>query len=403
MNTTLFPSIAKQLTPQMVQHVSQFLNETPARTQQAIDQAIPTLLAGLMHFSSVSQGPAHLFTLITHDNYSRLLNNLSGLCDEGNTTHNVITAGQEILRVVFADKRDAVRELIAGASGVSSASAASLLSLTAPVVAGVLARTRATQGLDATGLAKVLLDQKYFLSRQAPAGLAEIFGVKYLAHLGAEGAGGETARTPDSGQRVTTAPPTDKRTWKHWRWPALGFLAVGVVCFLVGRGPGRTQSLMVNWTPKAAPAVASRTLSGGATLPRQGGSFTTTLATFLGDAAMTTLPQTFVIDGVTFDAGTAQLTPASRLAVNTLLVLLRTYPTTDVQVDGYTDNIGDAAENKKLSGDRAAAVQAVLLRGGISAARVTTAGYGQEHPRASNETAAGRAANQRLELVVLKK
>jgi len=137
MNTNLLESITNQLTPQMIQKVGSFLGETPSQTQTAVDGVIPTLLAGLMHFSSLPNGPTQLLNLLNQANYGSLLNNLSGLLGEGNTTQNMITAGEEIMRVVFADKIDAVSERIALASGVTNASASSLLNLTAPVVVGV--------------------------------------------------------------------------------------------------------------------------------------------------------------------------------------------------------------------------------------------------------------------------
>ena len=101
MATNLLESISSQLTPQMIQHVSARLGETPAQNQQAIDKAIPTLLASLIHFSSTN-GSSQLLDLFNRANYGRLLNNLSGLLDEGNTTQNVMATGQEILSAVLA-------------------------------------------------------------------------------------------------------------------------------------------------------------------------------------------------------------------------------------------------------------------------------------------------------------
>src|SRR5229473_2440534 len=95
-----------------------------------------------------------------------------------------MTTGEEIVRVVFTDKLDAVSERIAFSSGVSNASASSLLSLTAPVVVGVLARARAAQGLNATRLTTLLMGQKEAMAKRAPAGLAEVFGLSNLTNLG---------------------------------------------------------------------------------------------------------------------------------------------------------------------------------------------------------------------------
>ena len=125
MNTNLLANITSQLTPQMMQKVSSRLGETSDHTQIAVDKAIPALLSGLLHLSSFTDGPAQLLNLINRDNYGRLLNNLSGLCDEGNTAQNMITVGQSILYLVFADKLEIVSKQVAAASGVTNDSASS--------------------------------------------------------------------------------------------------------------------------------------------------------------------------------------------------------------------------------------------------------------------------------------
>ena len=65
--------------------------------------------------------------------------------------------------------------------------------------------------------------------------------------------------------------------------------------------------------------------------------------------------------------------------------------------------MGDADANKKLSQDRADAVREIMTGNEIAASRLSTTGYGQEKPIASNDTDEGRAQNRRLELVVVKK
>jgi outer membrane protein OmpA-like peptidoglycan-associated protein len=74
-----------------------------------------------------------------------------------------------------------------------------------------------------------------------------------------------------------------------------------------------------------------------------------------------------------------------------------------VALEGHTDNTGDPIANKTLSVDRAVAVKELMVKGGIPASRITSAGYGQENPVAQNDTEQGRAKNRRLELVVLKR
>jgi outer membrane protein OmpA-like peptidoglycan-associated protein len=71
-----------------------------------------------------------------------------------------------------------------------------------------------------------------------------------------------------------------------------------------------------------------------------------------------------------------------------------------LEIQGHTDNVGGAAANLKLSEDRAAAVKAHLVeQGGIDSGRLTSAGFGDTNPIASNATDDGRAQNRRVELV----
>ena len=72
-----------------------------------------------------------------------------------------------------------------------------------------------------------------------------------------------------------------------------------------------------------------------------------------------------------------------------------------VEVQGHTDNVGADADNQRLSEQRATAVAKYLTGYGIEATRVTSAGFGETKPVASNDTEEGRAQNRRTEITVL--
>jgi len=100
MTTSLLGDIRTELTPAMVHHLSSLLGESPVNTQKAVDGVLPTLLAGVMHLSSSEDGPPRLVNLISHRNYERLLNNLSGMFDKGNTAKILIASGRDILSAI---------------------------------------------------------------------------------------------------------------------------------------------------------------------------------------------------------------------------------------------------------------------------------------------------------------
>ncbi|MDP9145794.1 MAG: OmpA family protein [Actinomycetota bacterium] len=143
-------------------------------------------------------------------------------------------------------------------------------------------------------------------------------------------------------------------------------------------------------------------LPGGINLDLPEGTINFRLARFL-EGSEGTLPQTFVFDNLNFDTASHALTTDSQQTVANLAAILKAYPKAQVRLDGHTDNQGDAGDNKKLSLGRADFVKASLVKLGIDAGRVATAGWGQEKPIASNDTEEGRAQNRRTELTVVKR
>ncbi len=79
---------------------------------------------------------------------------------------------------------------------------------------------------------------------------------------------------------------------------------------------------------------------------------------------------------------------------------LQQYPNSTIQVVGHTDSTGAAAYNVDLSQRRARSVANVLTAGGVSASRISVVGMGMSQPIASNNTAAGRAQNRRVEIII---
>lgn len=76
------------------------------------------------------------------------------------------------------------------------------------------------------------------------------------------------------------------------------------------------------------------------------------------------------------------------------------YPNSTIEVIGHTDNVGSAAYNQDLSQRRAVAVATVLRSSGVPSGRIATYGRGEDQPVASNQTAAGRALNRRVEIII---
>jgi outer membrane protein OmpA-like peptidoglycan-associated protein len=106
------------------------------------------------------------------------------------------------------------------------------------------------------------------------------------------------------------------------------------------------------------------------------------------------------LSDVLFDTGKYSIKPATQVSLAKVATILQLYPGLKVQVEGYTDSVGGDAYNQKLSENRADAVRDFLVENGVPAANATAAGYGKADPVADNSTAAGRAQNRRVNLVV---
>lgn len=113
-------------------------------------------------------------------------------------------------------------------------------------------------------------------------------------------------------------------------------------------------------------------------------------------------PQEYVLENVYFDSGKATLKPSSNKALNDLAEVLKLKTTMVIEIQGHTDDVGDAEENLKLSQQRAEAVKKFVVNKGIDASRIKAKGFGQTQPVADNSNTAGKAKNRRTSLKVIK-
>jgi outer membrane protein OmpA-like peptidoglycan-associated protein len=108
---------------------------------------------------------------------------------------------------------------------------------------------------------------------------------------------------------------------------------------------------------------------------------------------------TVTLNNILFDTGKAAIKPESEAALKTVIELLERDPSLKLEIQGHTDNAGAKDANLKLSKERADAVKASLVKAGITATRLTTAGLGDTQPVGDNKTDDGRARNRRVVLV----
>ena len=104
--------------------------------------------------------------------------------------------------------------------------------------------------------------------------------------------------------------------------------------------------------------------------------------------------------GVLFDVDKHDIRPEAKETLNDLAKILTEANITDFEIDGHTDSDADDAHNQTLSENRANSVKSYLQSVGVTA-NITTNGYGESRPVATNETAEGKQLNRRVEIIIL--
>ena len=384
MATNLIDTVKDYLTPEIMQKISSIIGETPGAAQKGMDSVIPALLAGVSDLSSSADGASQLSNLIDKaTNNGNLLSNLPGQLSGGTTTQTLLNTGSGILSALFGNRLDSVISALTSALGIGSGSVSSLMKIAAPLILSILAKERTARGMGTAGLASLLAEQKGSITRLLPAGLASVLGT-----------GSGTLRQAAG---VNTNFDESRTHDKPWLWPALGLVALAVLAYAFW---GRHTGINPESVKQGLASVTQMTLPGGKVLNVKQGSVYYNLAGFLASPTDTAAPKSFIFENLNFEFGSAKLTPESVSTLNDLVEILKAYPSVQVKLEGYTDNVGDATDNKKLSLARAEATKEIIVTSGIDTQRITTAGFGEERPIASNDTEEGRAQNRRLELVV---
>ena len=373
------------LTPDIVQKAASFVGESEPGTQKTMNGIVSTLIAALTNQASTTGGAEKLSRILDAGKYDgSALNNLGSLFGGGETTQKAITQGKDVLSSLFGNKTEGLADQIARWAGVRIGSASSLLSLAVPFIMNLLGRQRATIGQSPSALASLLGEQKGFLSGLLPPGIASFLGWS------------DYERT----RQAQPAYVEPRRETESWFMPLLivSAIVIAALAWLLSR-PFPLRETTVAARPAAK--MTDLQLPNGVKVSVPEGSFNYSLNQWLAGTSDTAVPKRFVFDNLNFETGSTQLTSDSVPTVDSLVVIMKAYPSVVVRLEGYTDNTGDADANKKLSLDRAVAVKEMMVKDGIADERIIgTDGYGQEKPIAPNDTEEGRAKNRRTELVV---
>ena len=106
------------------------------------------------------------------------------------------------------------------------------------------------------------------------------------------------------------------------------------------------------------------------------------------------------ISDILFDTGKYTFRPGAREKLAKVFDVILAYPSLQLEADGHADSVGTGEYNMKLSDKRSNSVRDYLVAQEINTSSIAARGFGKSQPVATNDTAAGRQQNRRVELVV---
>jgi membrane-bound inhibitor of C-type lysozyme len=239
MATSLLEGLRGYVTPQLLSEVSRTLGESEGSVSAGLGSSAATILAGLAGKAATPQGVAPLFDLIASPaNDGSVLKDPRLIAAGTSAASPLGSLGGSLLSSLFGSQLGSVGDLIGRSAGLRAGSGASLLSMAAPLVMGLLGNRVRSGGLNAAGLGSLLLGQKDEILRAAPAGLSSILGLKDV---------GRTA--------VAAATETVERARPSWLWPALAALALIAVVWILRNATRSPSDQTVGAVTPALPAA----------------------------------------------------------------------------------------------------------------------------------------------------
>jgi OOP family OmpA-OmpF porin len=385
-------SLFSSLLGMLDQHTTDAIAGSLGASGQSVTQGLKSSIAAVLgSLASKAEDPHALRTIVDSAPGDTTLPDVARAASDPNSP--LIQMGRRVLSSLFGDSTPAVADAIGSASGLGTGTASRLLSLAAPMVLSFVANRVRGEGMSMTGLGNLLQREVPAIRSALPPGLSDMFWPRSTA----------TATYP------VTTPATPK---KASNWPAviaIAALLLGLVWLL--------DHFRRATTPRfgsVATGAASRMTDYGnfvkqelpngvyLNIPERG--VEARLLSLVGNKDNTVTETTwFDFDRLEFNPRSAMLRPESQEQLNNIAAILMAYPNVRLKVGGFTDNMGNAGQNLRLSRDRANAVVAELVSKGISPDRLTAEGYGEQNPVADNSTEEGRARNRRVSMMVTQK
>jgi outer membrane protein OmpA-like peptidoglycan-associated protein len=403
-----------------VGRMSSMLHESESGTRRAFDRAVPASISGLASQAATEDGARSLLDTFKGGRYPTVEpKDLGRTVADPAAAGRVVSSSEGLVNGLFGDRLGGIVDGISGDAGVSRSSASKLLGLAAPLVMGLVGKQAVSRNLDARGLSNYLGEQDRLASGTRPARAAAAYGMT-PAYAGAPAGGGTVTGAPRMVEIPHSQVTGGRRSLLPWVVAGLAVLA-GLLWLMnrrgdrdqVGERPAVTAPADTERAAKAPPAPAQPTPAQPTPAqptpaqPAPGQAPVAQISAGEGMAGLSralegegAMPARFVVSGLAFRQGSAQIDPATGRVLDDVAAALNAHPSASIRVEDHTDSAGDAQANVALSQERADAVKSYLAAQGVAAERIEATGLGSEQPLASNDSEQGRAQNGRTEIVL---
>jgi outer membrane protein OmpA-like peptidoglycan-associated protein len=395
MASSIIDSMTSFMGPQVLASLASQLRVSTDTVQRGLEGGSAAILSGLAARADEPGFLGQIFGMITNpanspSALSGLTSNISSAISGVNSSP-LMEMGSRLLSTVFGSRLSSVTDAIGQYAGLGRGKTATLMSIAAPLVLGVLGQNVRENNLSANGLASELKSEATGLQRFLPAGLSSML---------------TSASSVVTGAATAAAGATSR-----WLWPVVllaALLLAALWFFNQTKQPvAETMQSAANTMSSTASALGEffkAKLPDGIELNIPQNGIENKLLAFINDSSRPVDDTTwFNFDRLLFDTGKATLQPSSQEQLNNIAAILKAYPNVHVKIGGYTDNSGDPQANMALSSARATNVMNTLVSQGIDPSRLAAEGYGDQHPVGDNSTDEGRAMNRRIALRVTQK
>ncbi|MBV8841608.1 MAG: OmpA family protein [Bryobacterales bacterium] len=428
MSSALVSGITDVFKSQVARPFAANTGESESSVVRGFETSIGTMVEGLaVKFRHTGNANQLLDLINSPANDPRILENPRSLvgAQQGDGLTSKFTS------MLFGARVSSVTDEIGSATGIRGGTAASLLTVGAPLLLGTLRKRVRDSGMDAPRLTRFLSSEADAVRGSLPARVENLITSETrsgdtVAPV-ASGVVDEEYRPPIASGVVddrTLARPPARST--AWLWPLILALLIlgGILWWLNSRRhamnvpPPAVPEATAPATPApanpaaplaTAPAaglgeMVTRHLPGNMDINVPANGVESHLLSFIQDPSRPVDQTTwFDFDRLMFAPNSSTLLAGSGEQLRNVGAILKGYPNVHVKIGGYTDNTGNAAENMTLSQQRADAVRQQLIATGVSPDRIEAQGFGDQHPIGDNATEAGRQANRRISLRVTQK